>query len=280
MSSKFDAILQTANLIPPIPKAVQNILLLLNQNNLDIQELASAVRLDPVISGQVLKLANSAYFGRSKNVAGIEDAAVIIGIDSIRSMVLACGLMTSGNALTNFKLDRFWRLSLLSAFIAKDIAGLYGHNTDQAYTAALIHRLGVLAIQRAVPEVASEIDKVCEDRFPYDRVDIEIGLLGFDHAEVSAEIAKQWNLPERISESIRQYPHPVISQAGGLSALIHLCVAIAINITDDVPSTEWEKTLDVDVKDLLITLMSNLNQLQAKIDDSQRFVDMLVNGHQ
>jgi len=229
LSSKFDAILQTANLIPPIPKAVQNILLLLNQNNLDIQELASAVRLDPVISGQVLKLANSAYFGRSKNVAGIEDAAVIIGIDSIRSMVLACGLMTSGNALTNFKLDRFWRLSLLSAFIAKDIAGLYGHN---------------------------------------------------NHAEVSAEIAKQWNLPERISESIRQYPHPVISQAGGLSALIHLCVAIAINITDDVPSTEWEKTLDVDVKDLLITLMSNLNQLQAKIDDSQRFVDMLVNGHQ
>jgi HD-like signal output (HDOD) protein len=279
LSSKFDAILQTANLIPPIPKAVQNILLLLNQNNLDIHELASAVRLDPVISGQVLKLANSAYFGRSKNVAGIEDAAVIIGIDSIRSMVLACGLMTTGNALTNFKLDRFWRLSLLSAFIAKDIAGLYGHNADQAYTAALIHRLGVLAIQRAVPEIASEIDKVCEDRFPYDRVDIEIGLLGFDHAEVSAEIAKQWSLPEMISESIRQYPHPVIGQAGGLSALIHLCVAIAINITDDVPSTQWENTVDIDVKGLLDKLIVNLNELEPKLDMAENFVSLLVTAH-
>jgi HD-like signal output (HDOD) protein len=278
MSSKFDAILQTANLIPPIPKAVQNILLLLNQNNLGIQELANAVRLDPVISGQVLKMANSAYFGRSKNVAGIEDAALIIGIDSIRTMVLACGLMNTSNVLTNFNLDRFWRLSLLSAFVAKNIAGLYGHNEDQVYTAALIHRLGVLAIQRAVPEIASEIDKVCGDRFPYERADIEIGLLGFDHAEVSAEIANQWNLPERICESIRQYPHPVISQAEGLSALIHLCVGIAINMTDDVPSTEWHNTLDVDVKDLLDTLMSRLDELQPKFDAARNFVNMLVVG--
>lgn len=276
MSSKFDAILQTANLIPPIPKSVQNILQLLNQNNLGIAELANAVRLDPVLSGQVLKMANSAYFGRSKNVASIEDAALIIGTDSIRSMVLACGLMSTSGAPRNFDLNRFWRLSLLSAFIAKHIAALYGQNEEQAYTAALIHRLGVLAIQQAVPDISSEIEKVCSDRFPYDRADVEIELLGFDHAEVSAEIANQWNLPEKIVESISPYPHPVTTQAGGLSALIHLCVGLAINITDQVPIAEWQNSLDVDVKDLLNTLMSNLDVLQPKFDASRHFVDLLV----
>jgi HD-like signal output (HDOD) protein len=279
MSSKFDAILQTANLIPPIPKSVQNILLLLNQNNLGISELANAVRLDPVISGQVLKMANSAYFGRSKNVGGIEDAAVIIGIDSIRNMVLACGLMSTSTPAKNFNLDRFWCLSLLSAFIAKDIAALYGQNPDQAYTAALIHRLGVLAIQKAVPEVAIEIDKVCEDHFPYDRADLEIEQLGFDHAEVSAEIAIQWNLPEKIAQSIRTYPHPVVSQADGLSALIHLCVAVAIDITDNVPIVEWHNMLDVDVKDMLNILMSNMEVLKPKLDVAKNFVNMLVAGY-
>lgn len=278
MSNKFDTILQTANLIPAIPKAVQNILLLLNQNDLGIGELADAVRLDPVISGQVLKMANSAYFGRSKQVASIEDAAVIIGIDSIRTMVLGCGLMAAGETVENFDLERFWRLSLLSAYIAKDIAKLYGHDANQAYTAALIHRLGVLAIQRAVPDIASEINQACGDRFPFDRADAETSLLGFDHAEVSATIADEWNLPKMISESIRHYPHPVVSQASGLSALLHLCVAVAINMTDDLPSSEWKYNLDVDVEDLLDILMADLHELQPRFDAAHQFVNMMVAG--
>jgi HD-like signal output (HDOD) protein len=278
MSNKFDAILQTANLIPAIPKAVQHILLLLNQNDLGIGELADAVRLDPVVSGQVLKMANSAYYGRSKQVASIEDAALIIGIDSIRTMVLACGLMAAGETAKNFDLERFWRLSLLSAYIAKDIAKLYGHDANQAYTAALIHRLGVLAIQRALPDVASEISRACSDRFPYDRADAETDLLGFDHAEVSATIADEWNLPKMISEAIRHYPHPVASQASGLSALLHLCVAVAINMTDNVPSSEWKDNLDVDVEDLLNTLMADLHVLQPKFDRAHQFVNMMVAG--
>lgn len=278
MSNKFDTILQTANLIPPIPQAVQNILLLLNQNDLGIRELADAVRLDPVISGQVLKMANSAYFGRPKQVACIEDAALIIGVDSIRTMVLACGLMATQDVAKNFDLERFWRLSLLSAYIAKDIAKLYGHDANQAYTAALIHGLGVLAIQRAIPDIASEIDHACGDRFPYDRADAETQLLGFDHAEVSAAIADEWNLPKIIGESIRHYPHPGINHSSELSALIHLCVAVAINVTDGVPSSEWKYNLDVDVEDLLDILMVDLHELQPKFDATQRFVNMMVAG--
>ncbi|MCR2747586.1 HDOD domain-containing protein [Limnobacter parvus] len=278
MSNKFDAILQTAHLIPAIPKAVQDVLLLLNQNDLSINDLADAVRLDPVISAQVLKMANSAYFGRPKQVDCIEDAALIIGIDAIRTMVLACGLMGSWENTKNFDLQRFWRLSLLSAYIAKDIAWLYGHDANRAYTAALIHGLGVLAIHRAVPEIASEIDQACGDHFPYDRADAESQLLGFDHAEVSAAIAHEWNLPSVIGDSIRNYPHPGNNHSRELSALIHLSVALAINLSDDIPSDEWKYNLDVDVEDSLEILMVELPELQPKFDTALRFVNMMVTG--
>lgn len=278
MSNKFDAILQTANLIPPIPRAVQDVLKLLNQNELNIQELADAVRLDPVISAQVLKMANSAYFGRPKQVECIEDAALIIGIDSIRTMVLACGLMGAWGTPKNFDLQRFWRLSLLSAYIAKDIAWLYGHDANRAYTAALIHGLGVLAIHRALPELASEIDQACGDHFPYDRADAESQLLGFDHAEVSAAIAGEWNLPTVIGDSIRHYPHPGNNHCRELSALIHLSVALAINLADEVPSDEWKYNLDVDVEDMLDILMVELPELQPKFDTALRFVNMMVSA--
>ena len=81
-----------------------------------------------------------------------------------------------------------------------------------------------------------------------------------------------------ISESIRHYPHPVVSQASGLSALLHLCVAVAINMTDDLPSSEWKYNLDVDVEDLLDILMADLHELQPKFDAAHQFVNMMVAG--
>lgn len=279
MSDKFDAILQTASLIPPIPKVIQDLLLLLNKVDLSIHDLADVVRLDPVISMKVLKLANSAFFGRTKQVGSIEDAAFVIGIDSIRTMVLAFGMMGTWPQSPNFNLERFWRLTLLSACVAKDISKLCGHNPDRAYTAGLLHGLGILAIQRAIPDIAVEIDKTCEDHSPYDRADTETELLGFDHAEVGAAIVEQWKLPREVGDAVLHYPHPGASHSRELCALIHLAVALAINMSDGIPADQWQYNLDVDVEELLDIVMAELPKLQAKFDASQRFVNVVVSSH-
>lgn len=276
MSNKLDAVLQTINLMPAIPKAVQDVLQLLNKDDFSIGDLADAVALDPLISAKVLRMANSAYFGRSRQIDSIEDAALIIGIDAIRSMVLASGLMGGWQHAADFDLKRFWRLSLLSAYVAKDLARHYGHNPNRAYTAALLHGLGVLAIHRAIPDIAAEIDRACGDHFPYERADAENQLLGFDHAEVSAAIAHAWDLPKAIGEAIRHYPHPGACHSTDLSALVHLSVALAINLTDGVPSDEWHANLDVDVEELLDTALAKLPELQTKFDNAKRFVNMIV----
>ena len=276
MSTKLDTVLQTVNLMPAIPKAVQDVLQLLNKDDFSIGELADAVALDPLISAKVLGLANSAYFGRSRQIDSIEDAALIIGIDAIRSMVLASGLMASWKYSADFDMKRFWCLSLLSAYIAKDTAKYYGHNPNRAYSAALLHGLGVLAIHRAIPDITAEIDRACGDHFPYDRADAENQLLGFDHAEVSAAIADEWGLPTVIGEAIRHYPHPGAGHDADLSALLHLSVALAINLTDEVPVDEWHMNMDVDVEELLNTVLGKLPELNAKFDNSKRFVNMIV----
>lgn len=278
MSDKLETVLQTANLMPAIPKAVQDVLRLLNTDSLNIKDLADAVALDPVISAKVLRMANSAFFGRPKEVDCIEDAAMIIGIDSIRTMVLASGMMGSWTHTKDFDLERFWRLSLLSAYIAKDLARLYGHNTNRAYTAALIHGLGVLAIHQAIPDIAAEINRACGDHFPYDRADAENQLLGFDHAEVSATIAHNWDLPTEVGESIRHYPHPGACHVTDLSALIHLSVALAIDIADDIPVQEWKDNMDVDVEEMLDTVLTQLPELQPRFETAKRFVNMMVSS--
>jgi HD-like signal output (HDOD) protein len=280
MSNKLEAILQTASLMPAIPRAVQEVLKLLQKDETTVGELSDAVSLDPVIAAKVLRMANSAFFGRSKQVDNIEDAAYLIGIDSIRTMVLASGMMGSIDNTKNFDMNRFWRLSLLSAYIARDLAKFYGHDGNRAYTAALIHGLGVLAIHKAVPDVAAEIDSTCADNCAYDRADAENKALGFDHAEVSAAIASFWNLPKQIGESIRHYPHPALHNAPeDMSGLLHLSVALAIDIADNIPYEKWYSTLDAPVQNLLDPTLTRLPELQPRFDKAKQFVDMMVNIH-
>lgn len=280
MSDKLEVILQTATLMPAIPRAVQEVLVLIGKNDTTLGDLADAVSLDPVIAAKVLRMANSAFFGRSKQIDCIEDAAFTIGIDSIRTMILASGMMSTMGHTKNFDINRFWRLSLMSAYIASDLARFYGHNSNRAYTASLIHGLGVLAIHRAVPEIAAEINSNCFDKCAYDRADAENRALGFDHEEVSAAIANFWNLPKEIGESIRHYPHPDSnSDPQDMSGLIHLSVALAIDISDGIPPEKWNDNLDSQVEKLLETTINKLPELQPRFDKAKKFVDMMVNSH-
>ena len=280
VSNKLQAILQTASLMPSIPKAVQEVLKLVNKEETTIDEMAEAIALDPVISAKVLRMANSAFFGRAKQVDSIEDAALLVGTESIRTMVLASGLMGSFEGSQGFDMNRFWSLSLLSAHIAKDIAKLFGHDGNRAYTAALIHGLGVLAIHKATPEVAQRIDKDCRDTCPYDRADAESLALGFHHAEVSAEIANTWNLPKEIGESIRHYPHPDYNyMRNSMASLIHLSVALAINMADELPIDDSAHNMDDSVAKLRDERLPVLQEMQPRFVQAKKMVDMLVTSH-
>ncbi|MCQ8896188.1 HDOD domain-containing protein [Limnobacter humi] len=279
MSTKLQTILQAACSLPSIPRAVQEVLGLLEKPDLTIGELAEALSHDPVMSAKVLRLANSAYFGVQREVDTVESAALMIGIDSIRTMVLASGMMDTFKDMARFDRQRFWTISLLSAYIARDLANSVGLNGNKAYTASLIHGLGVLAIHKALPDLADQIDQNCKDECPYDRADVENALLGFHHGEVSAEIAKGWKLPEDIGESIRQYPHPRRTGPYSLSSIVHLSVALAMDLTDDMPEELWVDNLDSSVEELLSTTLDNLKTLRPRFDKSREFVEMLVTTH-
>ncbi|MFN4329915.1 MAG: HDOD domain-containing protein [Limnobacter sp.] len=279
MNQKLQTILQAASSIPSIPRAVHEVLGLLDKPQVTIGELADAVSHDPVLSAKVLRLANSAYFGVQREVDTVESAALLIGVDSIRTMVLASGMMDTFKDMARFDTQRFWTLSLLSAYIARDLANTAGMNGNRAYTAALIHGLGVLAIHRAMPELADEIDQHCKDVCPFDRADMENTVLGFHHGEVSAEIANHWKLPVDIGESIRAYPHPGNPGTPNLSTLVHLSVALAMSLTDDIPEAQWASNLDNGVSELLETTLDQLHHLRPRFEKAREFVAMMVTEH-
>lgn len=240
MNSPVDRMLESVRLLPSIPKALQQIMETLNNPDASVEDVTEPLSKDPALTAKVLRMSNAAHYGLPRQVAAVEEAVFLVGMEAVRTMVIASGLMGSFNAITGFDMKRFWRLSLLSSVLARDLAKKSGVvNPEYAYTAALMHGLGVLAIHGAFPDSSVQIDKSCTDQSVYQRAKLERNYLGFHHGDIGEKIAVAWHLPEQIGRAIRFYPDPEKLNAPAMAVVVFSAVALAIDIEDEKPVEQW-----------------------------------------
>ncbi|MFN7835710.1 MAG: HDOD domain-containing protein [Burkholderiaceae bacterium] len=240
----MERLFENAKALPSIPRVLHEVIATLNKENFATEELTRPLEQDPTLLAKVLRMANSAHYRQDKSVASIDDALLVVGEDAVRTLVIASGLMGSFSAIPGFDMQRFWRLSLLSAYLARDMARRLKLAPDMAYTAALMHGLGILSIHSVFPEEALAIDKVCETASPAERATQECAQLGFHHGEAGAEIVCRWKLPSDIGGAIRDYATPLVEGASPLAGLVHCAVALAIDLQDDVAPDAWGARVD------------------------------------
>lgn len=244
MNSSVDRMLESVRVLPSIPKALQQIMETLNNPDSSVDEVTEPLSKDPALTAKVLRMSNAAHYGLPRQVAAIEEAVFLVGMEAVRTMVIASGLMGSFNAIPGFDMKRFWRLSLLSSILARDIAKYSGSvNPEHTYTAALMHGLGVLAIHGAFPDTSIQIDKSCTDQTVCQRAKLEQNYLGFHHGDIGEKIAIAWHLPEQIGQAIRFYPDPEKLNAPLMALVVFSAVALAIDVEDDKPLNDWGKAI-------------------------------------
>ena len=247
----MEQLLDNAKSIPSIPKVLHEILATFNDPDADIDSISKPLAQDPVLSMKVLKMANSAKFGLQRQVASVNDAIQLIGLNAARNIVIASGLIGSFTAPAGVDLNRFWRLSVLSGYVAKDMAVKLRLPSESAYTAALMHGIGILSLHAVFPEQAMAIDQACEGMTACDRASFERGQLGFHHGEVGSEIANRWKLPPAISLAIRYYPEADHANARPLSATVQCAVALALDLENNKPVEVWGETISPGVSQRL-----------------------------
>ena len=240
----MERLFESAKALPSIPKVLHEILATLNQPDVDVDDISKPLGQDPALSAKVLRMANAAHFGLQRKVASVDDAIVMVGLDAVRTLVIASGLVGSFTAIPGFDMQRFWRLSVLAGYIAKDMARKLKEPHESAYTAALMHGLGVISIHSVFPEAAQAIDKMCQGDSATERAQHERDKLGFNHAEVSSEIANRWKLPPEIGLAIHYYPEPNHANAPVLSAIVQCAIALAIDLQNEKPVEEWGNQVD------------------------------------
>lgn len=201
-------ILQRTDKLPNVPDVVHELIQLLNDPNAKYEEIAEKVIKDQTISLKVLRIVNSAYLGLSRKISSIEEATVLLGMDKLKTLVIASGFANSVESVEGIDLKVFWsdsfRVAGLAQWFAKRSESV---SPDDAFTVGIIHNIGRLLIHLAEPEVALKIQNMVSER-KAGRVKAELDLLGFTSQEVGKALTDLWKFPANLGNAVQQHQRP------------------------------------------------------------------------
>ena len=195
---------------PSMPRAVVKLRALLQEDHPPLDEIERILRHDPGLATNVLRLANSAYFGLSQKVGSLKQAVMLLGVKRFAQIaVSACMNKTMGEAIEGYNLSpgELWLHSIAVANTAEALAkNRKIAETDDVFTPALVHDIGKLVLGKFVKEELQKIENIAAKGVSL--VLAEHMTFGTDHAEIGALILSKWSLPADIVNAVRRHHHP------------------------------------------------------------------------
>ena len=231
MPTALDELFQNVPQLPSLPRAVTDLIDSLGKEDANIDNVVDNLSHDPNLSARVLRIANSSFYGASRKVGAIDDAIAMIGLNALRTLVIASGVSSAFKNIPHVDLKAFWQNALVVAGLAKRIARRTRGkvNPEFAYTAGLMYRMGVLMIHAAFPTAAATIASECKDITVGERNAIERNNLRVCHAQVGERLATNWRFPEEIVTALRWYADPADGKASDTARVVTLAAQIALD---------------------------------------------------
>lgn len=263
--------------LPSLPDLVLKLLAMCRDPDVSPREIVAVIELDPALTLKVLRLCNSPFYGIPRKVTTLRSAVVYLGADAIVNYVLAGCLASfygSENRGYSLAVGEAWRHAVGTGVCGQVV----GERCDPAqaplaFTCGLLHDIGKTVLDSAVaaekPAILAEVE---DNGLTF--LEAERAVLGFDHAQAGASLAKEWNLPEEIVESIRWHHDPLRApHHPGLVCIVHvgnaLCEGLgaepdAGRLSDSIRPAALER-LNVTVEDLLAASTDVEARLKAAI---------------
>lgn len=188
--------------MPAFPHSVQTILEITSDHNCSPKELVQVIEHDPVMTVQILKLLNSAYYNLSRQITSIKHSVVYIGFNTIKNMALsiaAIGVMPKNNH-AGFDSDQFLLHLLSTATIAETLGKRLnepGFDKTEYFIGGLIHDFGKVVFAQFKPdEFGQSLVKCRNESIPLHQAEHEI--IGADHSLVGSLLGKKWRFPKSL----------------------------------------------------------------------------------
>jgi len=186
-------IIAKAENIPPLPALARELVRLTRNDKTQMKDFIEKIKMDQGLSSRIIKLVNSPFYGLRQEVASIDRATVLLGLNTVKNLALAISTAQFFNK--NFSLYKttgqdIWEHSFLVARICEILGKACSLDEDALYLAGLMHDIGKTVL---VDFLVKEVDSVKG----------EIEQLGADHCSVGELVLAKWSVSQQITEAVR-----------------------------------------------------------------------------
>jgi len=230
--SKRDEILSKLDVIPSLPSVVMEIYRQVQNPDVDFGKLSEMINYEPGLAANVLKLANSAYFGFSRQVDDVRIAVARLGTKRIAELVMTIALspmMEKGVKGYDLPPGKLWEHSVTTAVGAEKLAEvLEVPRPDYTFTAGILHDVGKIVLGNFVEvDVEEIVNYAYEKQVPFNVAERE--LLGIDHAEAGGLLLRNWGIPEHLVEVVMGHHEPEKYNGDNVVlSLVHIADTISL----------------------------------------------------
>ena len=225
--------------LPTMPSYVFELNTLLSSPSVNLKRVAKIIRNDPSMSAQVLRLCNSALFSLRRRVLSIEEAAVLMGSERLRTLVLTCSIMEfTGKQLSRGEVQAFWQHSFMTGMLSERIAQWSEYaEREQAYLGGLLHDIGTLPLLVLAAEENTPRGETSSGPWG-GSLEAEKNYFGTTHCEVGRWIGQAWNFFPSFIDVFENHHHPERSVrdphlVGMVAAADHFCETHSLAVPAD-----------------------------------------------
>lgn len=227
-------VLDKLHQLPVMPVVVREVMSSFRDPNSGSAAMAHKIEVDQGLSARVLRVANSTFYGLSRQVGSIRDAVTVLGFDTVRSLVVSTGFTHAFPAIQGDLFDRhaYWTRSIRVATYTEALTQSLGGRRQFSFTSGLFHDVGQLVLSICIPEKFAEI--LAQQRASgRGLIEVERETIGFDHAEIGGEMAKRWNFPPQIERAIRYWRKPEREPSDPLNDVVFVAVLLESGLVGD-----------------------------------------------
>lgn len=205
--------------LPTIPPLVAESLRLLGEPESSAAQIAQLIERDQALTARLLRVANSPLYGFPRRISTVRLAISLLGNDAVRHILITAALyeLVTLKYGAQWESELFWHYCLYCAVAARSLARGVGYRrAGEAFTAALLHDLGVLLMAVYLPAEYTAVVRY-QQQSGCSRLEAEQLVTGTAHTQLGAWLAEQWNLPPSLVAALAYHhttdPPPVAEQA-------------------------------------------------------------------
>jgi putative nucleotidyltransferase with HDIG domain len=252
---------------PGMPGTAVKLLGLIDDSAMRVSQIEEILRHDPGLTANVLRMANSAYFGIPSKVGSIRQAVILLGLKRLIQMVIAaCVSAIMDKSVPGYDLPpgELWRHSIAASVAAEGLVKvLKVEAAEEIFTAALLHDVGKLVLGDFVKDEFKQIETAVSQGISFEMA--EKIVLGTNHADVGARILTKWLLPPEIINAVQFHHAPEASERiSSMLDIVHVANFISMMIGIGIGSDGLQHEPSVEVTERLGLEPSHLEKVASQ----------------